>query len=138
MKVNHEEVRNVSGIMFQIVNEYEEKNESYRLVYMIYLKDESKKHDFVSLCKFIRISSMPYRIVLLDNKGIERIGFLLYGNEDEAEEMNATMDWIAGIHPEWNVHNKTGLTQIPRIIGIHIPNNSFHARKLLLQGEILN
>ena len=124
--------------MFQIVNEYEEKNESYRLVYMIYLKDESKKHDFVSLCKFIRISSMPYRIVLLDNKGIERIGFLLYGNEDEAEEMNATMDWIAGIHPEWNVHNKTGLTQIPRIIGIHIPNNSFHARKLLLQGEILN
>ena len=25
MKVNHEEVRNVSGIMFQIVNEYEEK-----------------------------------------------------------------------------------------------------------------
>ena len=138
MKVNHEEVRNVSGIMFQIVNEYEEKNESYRLVYMIYLKGESKKYDFVSLYKFIRISAMPYRIVLLDNKGIDRVCFLLYGNEDEAEEMNATMDWIARIHPEWNVLNKTGLTQIPRIIGIHIPNNSFHARKLLLQGEVLD
>lgn len=86
--------------MFQIVNEYEEKNESYRLVYMIYLKGESKKDDFVSLYKFIRISSIPYRIVLLDNKGIDRICFLLYGNEDEAEEMNATMDWIARIHPE--------------------------------------
>lgn len=124
--------------MFQIVNEYEEKNESHRLVYMIYLKGESKKDDIVSLYKFIRISTMLYRIVLIDNKRIESVCFLLYGNEDEAEEMNATMDWIARIHPEWNVVNKDGLTQIPRIIGIHIPNNSSHARKLLLQGEVLD
>ena len=124
--------------MFLIINEYEAKNESHRLVYMIYLKGKSKKKDFTSLYKFIRISTMPYRIVLIDNKGIESACFVLYGNEDEAEEMNATMDWIAQIHPEWNVLKKTTLMWMPKIIGIHIPNNSFHARKLLLQGEVLD
>ena len=92
---------------------------------------------FISLYKFIRMSTITYRIALIDNNGIESVCFLLFGDKDEAEELDSTMDWVAGIYTEWIVLNKNSSADIPKIIGFHIPNNTFHARRLLLQGELI-
>ena len=139
MKVKDEEVRTVSGLMFQIINDYEEtKKEADRLVYMLFLRDEWKMKSFISVYKFIRMLTIPYRIALIDNNGIESVCFLLYGDKDEAEELDSTMDWVAGMHPEWIVLNKNSSADIPKIIGFHIPNNSFHARRLLCQGKVFD
>lgn len=135
MDVQHEDVRSVSGAYFQITGVHDFINESGKISYMLYLKTGN---DVAALHKFIRMFAIPYRMVLIDEGDKESIGFVLFGNEEEREQMDSIMDWISISHPEWMVINCQEEIDIPSIIGYRIANNLFHARKLSLQGEILD
>ena len=65
-------------------------------------------------------------------------GFILFGDVGDKEEIVSTMEWTAKRHPMWRVYNCRQDEDVPRVIGYRIANNMFHAKKLSLQGEILD
>ena len=64
-------------------------------------------------------------------------GFIIYCNDEEKEELDSTMDWIAKSHSEWEVFLGQDTESLPKVIGYRIANNLFHAKRLALQGEVL-
>lgn len=135
MCVLREDVRSVSGIYFLLADATELINESGKITYMLYLKSGT---NFSELHKCIRMFAIPYRMVLIDEGDQESIGFVLFGDEDEREELDSMMEWIALSRSDWMVINCQKEINVPIIIGHRIPNNLFHAKRLALQGEILD
>ncbi len=134
MDTLHENVRSVSGVFFQISGVTAYCQEPKKITYMLYLK---KGKSYAALYKFIRMLAIPFRMVLIDECDMEQIGFVLMDDGEEKEELESIMEWIVRVHPEWIVINCQEATSIPTIIGYRIANNLFHAKKLVLQGEIL-
>lgn len=135
MDVKREDVRAVSGIYFLITDATDLINESGKISYMLYLKSRT---NLAALHKFIRMFEIPYRMVLIEEGDQECIGFVLFGDEEEKEELDSMMEWIALSHPGWIVINCQEEIDVPSVIGYRIANNLFHANKLALQGEILD
>lgn len=136
MEVLHDNVKYVSGAYFQTCDTTSFINESGKILYILYLKHDLG-NNYSILHKFIRMFAIPYRIVLIDGGDKECIGFVLFGDNDEQEELDSLMKWIDILHPEWIVINCRE-DDMPNIIGFRIANNIFHARRLALHGEILN
>jgi len=137
MDVMHKGIRTVLGIHFLEVDDtYDVKTKEEQLIYLIYFDSEGRKEDVSSILKFIRMFACSYRICLLDINGKNKVGFLIYCDENERDEMTSMMEWIARTHNEWAVTEYTG--ESLRVIGIRIANNMFHEKKLILQGEILD
>ncbi len=138
MDVMHEGIRTVSGIHFiEVDDTYDVKTNEDQLIYLIYIDKEGRnREDISSILKFIRMFAWLYRICLLDIDGKNEVGFLIYCDENERDEMTSMMEWIAKTHTGWTVIEYTGDNL--RIIGIRIANNMFHEKKLILQGEILD
>lgn len=133
MGVLHEDVRNVSGIYFQLTDNIKDFIDvPEKITYLIYLKDTPKTGDLEPLLRLIRFFTFPYRIVLIEDGTLVKIGLIIYGFYEEKEEIDSTMNWIAETHPKWVVEEN-----VSTIIGYRIANNLFHAKKLILQGEIL-
>lgn len=136
MEVLHDNVKTVSGVYFQITDTMNLDNESEKVLYVLYLKHDAG-NDYSILHKFIRMFAIPYRIVLIDDGERECIGFILFGDKEEQEELDSLMEWIDISHPEWVVVNCQE-DDMPNIIGFRMANNMFHARKLALYGEVLD
>lgn len=136
MEVLHDNVKSVSGVYFQMADTKNLVNESGKILYIICLKNNAES-DCSILHKFVRMFAIPYRIVLIDDGDRECIGFILFGDKEEEEELDSLMEWIDISHPEWVVVNCQE-DDMPNIIGFRIANNMFHARKLALHGEVLD
>lgn len=134
MDTLHEDVRSVSGIYFHMVDIPDEMRD---IAYILSPMDRSIKENFATLHKFIRMFALPYRVVLLEKCGLEFAGFIIYCNDEEKEELDSTMDWIAKSHSEWEVFSGQDTENLPKVIGYRIANNLFHAKRLALQGEVL-
>ena len=76
-------------------------------------------------------------MILLNESDREVIGFILFWDEDDMEELSSTMEWIVVSHPEWVVVDCQNTECTQKIIGYRIANNLFHAKRLVLQGEVL-
>jgi len=137
MEVLHDEVKSVFGYFFITCDNTIIANDHGNIHFMVYPKDGSNKEDNKKLQKLIRLLALSYRMVLIDDGYKENVGFLLYGEIDESEDLEATMDWIALSHPKWVVVDCQKETNTPTIIGYRIANNLFHAKKLMLHGELL-
>ena len=139
MEIEYDDVKMVSGAYFQTLDEpIEALNKTEKIAYMICLRNEPEKGDIPSIHKFIRMFAYPYRMVLIDDGNRESIGFILFGDQDDKEEIVSTMEWISKLHPMWRVYNCRQDEDVPRVIGHRIANNMFHAKKLSLQGEMLD
>lgn len=139
MEIENDDVKLVSGAYFHVLDEpIKILNETEKIAYMICLRSEPEKGDIPTMHKFIRMFAYPYRMVLIDDEKRESVGFVLFEEPDGKEEIASTMEWIARIHPMWRVCNCQQEEDVPRVIGYRIANNLFHAKKLLLQGEILD
>lgn len=139
MEIEYDDVKLVSGAYFQTLDEsIEALNKTGKIAYMICLRNEPEKGDIPSIHKFIRMFAYPYRMVLIDDGNRESIGFILFGDLDDKEEIVSTMEWISKLHPMWRVYNCQHDEDVPKIIGHRIANNMFHAKKLSLQGEMLD
>lgn len=137
MKVSHDYVRSLSGVCFRITDTMDFISEPGKISYLLYTKRVSEKH-FSNLHKFIRMSAIPYRMVLVEEEHRECIAFVLMGNKEEKEELDSLMAWVELSHPEWTVIDCQKNAEIPSIIGFRIANNQFHAKKLALHGEVLD
>lgn len=139
MEIEYDDVKLVSGAYFQtLVEPIEVLNKTEKIAYMICLCNEPKKGDIPSIHRFIRMFAYPYRMVLIDDGNRESIGFILFGDQDDKEEIVSTMEWISKLHPIWRVYNCQHDEDVPSVIGYRIANNMFHAKKLSLQGEMLD
>lgn len=137
MEVLHDDVRSVSGIHFRIMNTTDFVDISGKVSYLLYLKHDSGQNIY-TLRKFIRMFAIPFRMVLIHKGNMDCIGFILFMDKSEQQELDSMMEWTAISHPEWIVTNFSKNVDVPDIIGLHIANNLFHARKLVLQGELLD
>lgn len=137
MEVSHENVKSVSGLFFQVVDITGLMHEPKKSSFIIYLRNGQEKDNLSRLHKFIKMFALPFRMVLLNESDREFIGFILFWDEDDMEELSSTMEWIAVSHPEWVVVDCQNAEGIPKIIGYRIANNLFHAKRLVLQGEVL-
>lgn len=139
MEIEYDDVKLVSGAYFQALEEpIKISNETEKIAYMICLRNELEKRDVPAMHKFIRMFAYPYRMVLIDDGNRESVGFVVFGDEEDKEELVSTMNWIARLHPMWRVYNCQHDEDVPKIIGHRIANNMFHAKKLSLQGEMLD
>lgn len=138
MEALREDIRSVSGVYFCVNGETNNlMNKSEKISYMVYLRNKPTTDELGAMRKFIRMFAIPYRVVLIDDNNKEGIGFLLFGDCEEKEQLDSIMEWIALKHPEWDVVNCLDGAYVPKIIGYRIANNPFHAKRLILQGEIL-
>lgn len=137
MEVNNNETKIVSGVVFRLVDvgdaDWKDSKE-----YILHLKNDFSKTEFVSLHKFVRMFAWPYRIVLVREKEKDCIAFLIYPADEEEQEMNTLMRWIEEVHPEWSVAPMKSMVEKTSVVGVHIPNSRFHERRLLLQGEVFD
>ena len=130
------DIKKVSGIYFKLSEVPILLDNQENIFYVIYPK-KAEFSNLSALGRFIRMFAISYRMVLIENDGDEFIGFVLIGNPNEREELDSTMSWVALSHPEWMVCNLQDKSEYPSIIGYRIANNLFHAKKLLLLGEVL-
>ena len=139
MEIEYDDVKLVLGAYFQTLDEpIEVLSKTEKIAYMICLRNEPEKGDVPAMHKFIRMFAYPYRMVLIDDGNRESVGFVVFGDEEDKEELVSTMNWIARLHPMWRVYNCLQDEDVPKIIGYRIANNLFHAKKLSLQGEMLD
>lgn len=109
---------------------------SGQIIYIISIKEGAEKAEPARLHKFARISGYTFKIVLVDRGDGPGIGFAFFGEVDELDEMAGTMKWIVSLHNDWVLLDCR--EEMPRIVGVRIANNPFHAEKILLNGERLD
>lgn len=107
-----------------------------KISYMIYLSDDADNSDLNDLRKFVHIYSISYRMVLIDDQKYKTC-YLLEGEQSEKEELDSVMKWLIKIHPRWKIIDCQEDTGIPYIVGYRVANNKFQAKRLELQGEIV-
>ncbi len=103
---------------------------------LIYMDEGFDKESFYRIRKMLQMLAMSYRLVMISKNGVDSIAYIVF-QEDDAESLSEVLDWVCSKYNEWKYVDLENIDENICIVGYRIPNNPFHEKKLLLQGEIL-
>ena len=103
---------------------------------LIYMDEGFDKESFYRIRKMLQMLATSYRLVMISKNGVDSIGYIVF-QEDDAESLSEVLDWVCSKYNEWKYGDLENIDENICFVGYRIPNNPFHEKKLLLQGEIL-
>ena len=137
MGMNYERETLISGYYFEPFDGDELITDGYGSgTKHVYMDEGFDKESFYKLRKMIHMLAMSYRLVAISKDGVDSIAYIVFP-DDDAESLSNVLDWVCSKYKEWKYVDLENIDENICIVGYRIPNNPFHEKKLLLQGEIL-